>query len=281
MTVTIFNNELGMNKNKRLTLVVFGMLAVLSCSKNDPVVVNGCLITKMTTTVTSSGQVSTTVTDLFEYDSDRRLVKVTETNVSSGSTTSNLIQTYTYAQGMVSTAKTEGTTGGSTISVTTTWTNDNGHVTKITGTAGGLSTFGYDGAGNLKTFNYTDGKGQQTSLSATYSTELQSVTAVSSGINVAVTYGAHDSKINPLILLAKAINQPCYVSGTGLINSQYLHKANPLSERDVLTFGGISNTLDLTFSYTYNSRNYPITAKQQLSGTDQSALVVFEYKDCN
>jgi YD repeat-containing protein len=271
-----------MNIIKPSTLVVFALGALLSCSKkDDPAVVNGCLITKMTTTVTTGTTVSTVITDLFEYDSDRRLIKTTETNVSSGSISSNLVQTFTYASGMVSSAKTEGTTGGSAVSVTTTWTNDNGRVTKITGSAGSLSTFAYDGAGNLKSFNYTDGTGQQTSLAATFSSELQSVNAVSSGINIDVTYGPHDSKINPFTLLAKAINQPYYVTGTGLISAQYLHKANQLSEKDVVTYLGMSNTLNVNFTYEYNARNYPAKITQQLPGTTQSGVVLFEYKDCN
>jgi YD repeat-containing protein len=269
-----------MTISNRPTLVLFALAALLSCSKNDPVVVNGCLITKMTTTVSSSGQTSSVITDTFEYDSDRRLIKITEATVA-GSTTTNLVQTYTYAGGMVSSAKTEGTVGGSTVSLTTTWTNDSGHVTKVTGTGGLLSTYAYDGGGNLKAFNYTDGNGDQTTLTTTYSSDLQAVKVVSSGINIDVSYGSHDSKINPLTLLAKAINQPCFVSGTGLINSQYLHKANPLSEKDVLSFGGISNTLDITFAYQYNARNYPTKITQQLSGTTQSGVVLFEYKDCN
>ncbi|HWA32791.1 MAG TPA: hypothetical protein VG737_01610, partial [Cyclobacteriaceae bacterium] len=78
-------------------------------------------MTKITTTVMSGTQVSTTIADVFEYDADRRLTKITETSVSSGTST-NLIQTYTYASGMVASAKTEGTVAGTSVSVVTTWT---------------------------------------------------------------------------------------------------------------------------------------------------------------
>jgi YD repeat-containing protein len=270
-----------MNRNKLSTLAVFALLASLSCSKNDPVVVNGCLLTKITSTVSSGATVSSTMTDVFEYDSDRRLVKITETTGSPGNPGSSYVQTYTYVGGMVAGSKTDGTAGGTTFSINTTWTNVNGRVTKITDPDGLLSTFAYDGGGNLKTYVNTDENGAQTTLTTNYTSDLQSVKVLSTAVTIDASYASHDSKTNPYTLLAKAINQPYYVPGTGLINTQYLHKANPLSEKDVLTFGGSSTTLNVTFIYDYNARGYPVKCTQVVSGFNQTGTILYEYKDCN
>src|ERR1043165_6379569 len=103
-----------MDRTRRLA--VFALFAVVSCSKNDPVIINNCLLTKVTMTVSSGGTVSTSVTDVFDYDPDRRLVKITETSTAA-SGNSNLVQTYNYTAGMVSTVKTDGTIGGTTVSL--------------------------------------------------------------------------------------------------------------------------------------------------------------------
>ncbi len=154
----------------------------------------------------------------FEYDNNLVLTRQTEVFNGANNSTSTYVYTYLYTNGMLTGIKAD---GGDLF----TWTNDGGHVVKISGTSAGsypvtsTTNLTYDSQGRLLTNNYLNdlGVGNAVNCAFTFTSEgnvqtssRQTFYGGTSQGQFVLNYTAYDGKNNPFLLLAKAINQPYF-----------------------------------------------------------------------
>ena len=250
-----------------------------SCSpKSDPV--PPCLLTKKTATYQIGSALSYTTTDTYTHDTNYSLVTWTQV-VTQPSPATNVTYTYTYSYNSGKVVDVKYTFSGSTTAITSTWTNENGHLTKVSvPTYLATSLYTYDSQGRLTNWDYTStsvnfiSQSKVVTFDANGNLATSKVTEAGSPA-VTTTYSGYDSKNNPYALLARAMGQPYFFSRLeGFPNDDFLSKNNPGSGSIV------TGVPAYTYTYEYNAKGYP-TKSIRTEPFPATLTTVFEYQNCD
>lgn len=228
-------------------------------------------------------------TEEYEYNADGQLVRV---SYSESGESSSSFYTLSYVNGVLASAVEADTYNGTTeIDYNKyTITSSNNRITKIRSTDEDgdyyETTFTYDGSGRINSTSSVEFYDGQTYNDCkeliTYSGENVSKEENEAGCDYedTSTFTNYDTKENPAQLFIKALGNSKALAYFLIFGTTGLSKNNLGKESEMYSYdGGEPSTYSATYTYVYNSKNYPtkITEVDDY-GTDVTNIT---YLNCN